>query len=133
MTVRYPLLGYAEDSFQATGSALTGSYALIGRETVVEMATSIFLHIYYTKGDETSIEIKAEYSNSTGGSLAQPTIITTSAATSVIQVLEFRYSGGTDNFIIPFGAEGAYVRFFIKATGGTPTGTYGASIYLPRE
>jgi len=129
---RLPLLGYAIDGFQADGSAITGTYALVGKEVEMENATSIFLHIHYTKGDETSIEIKAEYSTASGGTLSQPTVITTTAGTSVITTLEFQMVG-TDNFIIPFGAEGAYVKFYIKATGGTPTGTFGADVYLPRE
>jgi len=131
MTVRLPILGVEDDSFQSAGSAITSSYVLIGKETLCENVTSNFLHIHYTKGDETTIEIKAEYSNSASGTLSQPTIITTSSTTSIIDVLEFQMAG-SDNYIIPFGPEGSHVRFFIKATGGT-TGTYGASLYQNRE
>lgn len=131
MVVRLPFLGVATDAFQAAGTSITTSYVLIGSETLVENVGSMFLHIHYTKGDETTIEIKAEYSNSASGTLSQSTIITTAGATSVIEVVEYQFAG-SDNFSIPFGAEGSHVRFFIKSTGGN-TGTYGAGLYQNRE
>lgn len=126
---------YGENNFQAASTALTGSYVLVGKEMPIDDASSIFLHIHYTAGNETSIEVKAQYMASSGGTESQSTIITTSGATSVITPSEFQYtsSGGSKNLSIPFGIEGTYVKFYIKATGGTPTGTYGASICMNRE
>lgn len=127
------ILSYGEDDLAAAGSAITASYVQIGSKAFpMDEATSVFLHVHWTKGDETSIEIKAQYSNTDGGTESQPTVITTSAATSILGLLEFQTTT-TGNHIIPFGSEGRFVKFYIKATGGTPTGTYGASIYLTRE
>ena len=119
--------------YKALGSALTSSYVAIGTEMPIENFTTAFLHVYWTKGDESSIEIKAEYALVSGGTKAQPTIVTTSAAESTIAIESFKFSTATDNIIIPFGVNGNYINFYIKATGGTPTGTYGAGIFLVRE
>jgi hypothetical protein len=118
---------------QGTGTALTGSYVRVGSAMKADGSTSGFLHIYYTKGDETSIEVQARYTLRTGSTEAKSTVITSSGATSVISASEFQYAGSSDNIIIPFGVEGREITFYIKATGGTPTGTYGAGICLRRE
>ena len=119
--------------FQALSTVLTGSYVKIGSEMTVEGATTVFLHLYWTKGDETSIEIKAEYSLVSDGTTSQPSTVTTSAAESTIQVESFKFSTATDNIVVPFGVQGRFINLYIKATGGTPTGTYGAGIFFVRE
>lgn len=119
--------------FQATGTALTTAYATVGTADVaLENVTSLFLRVIYTAGDETSIEVRARYRVRAGGNLTQPTVITSSGATSVIALLEYRFSG-TGNYSIPFGLEGRFVTFEIKATGGTPSGSFGAELFLIRE
>lgn len=139
MSVKIHHVVYSEPSpesstlFQAVSTALTGSYALIGAEMPTEGATTINLGIRWTKGDETSIEIKAEYSNTSGGTTLQPTVITTEAAESTLEVESFKFDTASDNFVIPFGVHGRFVKFYIKATGGIPTGTYGAEFYSLRE
>lgn len=119
--------------FQALATALTGSYVAIGKEMPVENYTTAFLHLYWTKGDETSIEVKAEYALTDGGTESQPTIATAVAAESTLGVESYTFSTATDNIVIPFGVNGRYINFYIKATGGTPTGTYGAGVFFVRE
>ena len=119
--------------YKALGAALTGSYVAIGAEMPVENYTTAFLHLYWTKGDETSVQVKAEYALVSGGTTSQPTIVTTSAAESTLAIESYSFSTATDNIIIPFGVNGRYVNLYIKATGGTPTGTYGAGIFFIRE
>lgn len=138
MSVRIHHLFYSEPSpesatlFQATGTLLNSIYTQFGTEKSCEGATSVFLHIFWTKGDETSIEVQARYANTSGGSRVKPTIITSSGATSAISDVEFQMTD-SDSYSIPFGVEGRFVSFFIKATGGTPTGTFGAGIVVKRE
>jgi len=132
MSKLQPITHKAETAFQATSSALTDTYALVGREIPVQGHTSGFFHLLWSKGDETSVEVKFLYANASGGTESQSTIITTAGATSSISPAEFS-TATTGNQIIPFGAEGRFVNIYIKATGGTPTGTYGGEIFFKVE
>ena len=117
---------------QATGTALTSTYATIGEEINVDGASAMFLRVIYTAGDETSVEVRARYRVRAAGNLCQPSVVTTSAATTVIALLEYRFSG-TGNFSIPFSVEGRFVTFEIKTTGGSALGSYGAEVYVDRD
>ena len=119
--------------FQATGTALTATYALAGNEQLVDGATTCYAHLYWTKGDETSIELKAEFALRSGGTQAQEVSTSTLAGVSTVTIREYTFSTATDNVIIPIRIQGRYVNIFIKASGGTPTGTYGMGIHLMRE
>ena len=46
--------------FQALLSPITSSYAQIGSEIDCQGHTTLFLHLYWTQGDATSVEIKTE-------------------------------------------------------------------------
>lgn len=133
----YPI--YSEPSpdsatlFQATGTALTGAYALAGAEKRVDGATTAFLHLYWTKGDETSVEVKVEFALRASGTQAQETSGSTAAGVTTISIREYTFSTATDNIIIPIRIQGRFINVYIKATGGTPTGTYGMGIHIMRE
>lgn len=121
--------------FQATGTALTGSYALVGVEMQVDGATEANLHLYWTKGDETSVEVKVEFALRSGGTQAQETISTgTSAAgQETVKTRDYSFNTAADNIIIPVDVRGRFLNVYIKATGGTPTGTFGMGLHLMRR
>lgn len=121
--------------FQALATALTSSYALVGTEIGCQGHTRGFLHLYWTKGDETSVEVKAEYALVPGGTQAQETVetATSSAGQSTVKIADYSFSTATDNIIIPIRVQGRFLNIYIKATGGTPTGTYGMGLFLFRE
>ena len=120
--------------YQATGTALTGSYAQAGSEILIEEATTVFLHLYWTKGDETSIEIQARFALRSGGTAAKETVGTTTNTdgTTTVKAAEYSFSTATDNIIIPIRTQGRYLSVFVKATGGT-TGTFGLGLCVMRE
>lgn len=121
--------------FQALSTALTGSYALVGSEIRVDGATTAFLHLYWTKGDETSVEVKTEFALRSGGTTAQETVSTTTSAAgiSTVKAADYTFSTATDNIIIPIRIQGRYLNIYVKTTGGTPTGTFGMGIHIMRE
>lgn len=121
--------------FQALLTALSDAYAAIDAEIRVDGFTTAFLHLYWTKGDETSIEVKAEFALREGGTTSQEIIATATSSLGIttVKIREYTFSTATDNIIIPIRLQGRFLNLYIKATGGTPTGTYGAGLHLVRE
>lgn len=121
--------------FQATGTAITSSYALIGAEINCDGATTAFLHVYFTTGTETSIEVQARWAERVGGTQATEVVsISTSAAgQSNLELAEYSWDDGTANILIPIRVAGRFLSAYIKGSGAGITGTYGAAIHLMRE
>ena len=122
--------------FQALLTALTGTYAQFGAEIDLQGHTTAFVHLYWTKGDETSIQVKVEHSLVSGGTLAQEVQgVSTDTATGqdTLKIRDYTFSTASDNIIIPLRKQGRYCKVYINATGGTPTGTFGAGLYEVRE
>lgn len=123
--------------FQATGTALTSSYVQAGEDMLVDGATTAFLHLYWTRGDETSIEVQARFALRSGGTFAKETvgISTNAAGTTVIEPAEYSFDTASDNLIIPIRIQGRYLRVLVKRTGGTDggSGTYGMGLHIMRE
>jgi len=110
-------------------AALTNAY-VVGTNTVsFERHNSLGIEVSYTKGDETSMQMKVEVSNDGGTTWAQETTETTTAGTVAIALAERSYSasGVYSTFLRPVRA--GLARISVKATGGTPTGTVAIRAY----
>ena len=109
-------------------TVLTNSYVVgnIRKVTTYGQAT---IYVKYVKGDETSMQVKIEFSPDDGGTFYQDT--------------EYVYAGGVDTGtpkVVTFTATGNYripiivtdedLRISVKATGGTPNGLAQVDAYL---
>jgi hypothetical protein len=138
--IHYPIFSKPNSEsatlFQALATALTDTYAAVGSEIDCQGHTTGYLHLYWTKGDESSVEVKAEFSLLSAGTLAQEVIgiSTDTNGQDTLKVRDYTFSTASDNIVIPFRlTPGRYCKIYIKATGGTPTGTYGAGFLACRE
>ena len=88
-------------------------------------SNAVALEIIYTKGDETSLQVKLEVSNDGGTTYTQQVAESTSSGTVTVALAErsFSATGNYALFITPI--KGLLVKISVKATGGTPTGTVG--------
>jgi len=63
--IHYPIFSKPNSEsatlFQALATALTDTYAAVGSEIDCQGHTTGYLHLYWTKGDESSVQIKAEF------------------------------------------------------------------------
>lgn len=114
---------------------LTGSY-VAGNEITIDEQNAIALLVQYTKGDETSLDIKVEVSIDGGATWFQESaeaVSSGSIATS-LAIREYTATGNYSTVITPIKVapldtnDNFYgkIRVSFKATGGTPTGTVGA-------
>lgn len=81
--------------------------------------------VKYTKGDETSLQVKVESSIDAGTTYGQQTAESASGGTITVSLAERTFTA-TGNYwitITPFKAD--TVKISSKMTGGTPTGTVG--------
>jgi hypothetical protein len=101
-------------------AALTASY-VASSVTDITDASQVYVYVTYTKGDESSCQVKFEYSPD-GTLYGQETALSISGGTSTDSLLEHTISAtGTYTYQLP--AMGMKFRASLKATGGTPTGT----------
>lgn len=107
-------------------TTLTGSYVA---GTVVNSidASQINVLVDWTKGDETSIEVKFEFSPDAETTWYQEVSESISGTTATASLLEHSMSDdGNYMFELPVSAND--FRVSIKATGGTPDGTAAISV-----
>lgn len=112
-------------------SALTGSYVTKGGIISASGYDQMSLIIDFTKGDETSLDFKVQFSDTIDFTDAFERIVTDTDAAGVSSVLDNvfkRTSSG--KFEIPISLRGHFVRVQFKATAGTPTGTFNARYRL---
>lgn len=112
--------------------ALTASYATKGGVITCSGYDKLMLLIRWTKGDETSLEFKVQFSDTKEFTNAYEATVLSTAGTGVSTVLlnTFTKDTATSSFIVPIDVAMAYCRVQFKATGGTPTGTIGADYRL---
>ncbi len=109
---------------------LTGSY-VAGNILETINYKQVTIYVEYTKGDETSMQVKVETGNDT---------------TTMYQDTEYTYAGGVDtgvpkvvtysatgNYRIPLPVTDKYLKVSVQATGGTPTGTAMVDAYLGQD
>lgn len=108
----------------STATTLTGSYvtqhsdiqAGHGRDQLV-------IEAVYSKGDETSCEIKVQFSPTVDFSTAfEQTVAANSSGEYTLSPINYKLTA-SGNLLIPITNYGYYWRVQAKATGGTPTGT----------
>lgn len=103
-------------------SVLTGSY-VAGTTITSDEHNYLAILVEYTKGDETSMELKLESSLDAGTTFGQQVAESTSGGT-VTPSLAARTFTATGNYWItvnPIKAD--QIKLSVKATGGSPTGT----------
>lgn len=100
----------------------TGSYVA---GTVMSMAAhnAIGLGIVFTKGDETSLQVKIEVSNDGGTTYFQQVTESTSGGTITDTLAERSFTATGNYSILVTPVRGLLVKVSVKMTGGTPTGT----------
>ena len=118
-------------------TALTSSY-VAGTIISADEHNMIAIELTYTKGDETSLQLKVEGTNddlTDSPVFYQQVTQTASGGTVTIAPAEYSVTAasmptvGTVTFIIN-PVKGTGFRVSVKATGGTPTGTYAVKAYL---
>jgi hypothetical protein len=124
-----PLKGSAQ--VIASGVTITSSYTA---HTVISVDEQNFLGLLvkYTKGDETSLQLKVEVSVDGGTTYYQQTVDTPTGGAISVAAAERTYTG-TGNYATsiqpikvpatPTGSAKGLIKISSKATGGTPTGT----------
>jgi hypothetical protein len=105
-----------------SAKALTGSYVEAGR---VGLDTQNFVGytIRYTKGDETSLQMKIETSVDGGTTWDQQTTEIATGGSIAVTLAERTYTGSGNYAGIVSPIKADVIRFSVKATAGTPTGT----------
>lgn len=110
--------------------ALTGAYVTYGEVQAGHGRDKILLELEYTKGDETTCEVKIQFSKDRDFTTAFEQVINTnSSGVQTVNSMVYQLTG-TQNVIIPVESYGYYWRVQAKATGGTPTGTLDAGFRM---
>lgn len=103
-------------------TVLTGSY-VAGTEFSTDEHNTLGILVEYTKGDETTLEMKIESSIDGGTTYGQQVAESASSGTITATAAERQFTGSGNywTLVSPFKAD--TVKISVKATGGTPTGT----------
>jgi len=121
----------------AAATALTNAY-VAGAIMSCDEANMIAIDVIYTKGDETSIQIKVEGTNDTtpasGSAWYQQITQTASGGTVTIAPAIYSMTAASaatiQNFTFIINpVKGSGFRISVQATGGTPTGTFSVQAY----
>jgi hypothetical protein len=117
----------ATGTLQAATVLILNTYTTIGAVIAGAARDQIVFLLVYTKGDETSVEFKVQFSDTFAFTTAYDEMIVESASgVSTIKARTFTLVG-TSNIILPVASLGLFCRLQAKATGGTPTGTLAAT------
>ena len=111
-------------------TVLTNAY-VAGNILEVINFEQITVYVKYTKGDETSMQVKIERGNDT---------------TTMYQDTEYVYAAGVDtgtpkvvtyaatgNHRLPISVTDKYLKISVQAIGGTPTGTALVDVYSGKD
>jgi hypothetical protein len=102
-------------------AVLTGTY-VAGTVFSTDEHNAIGILVNYTKGDETTLELKIESSIDGGTTYAQQTVESATGGVITATAAERQFTGTGKYWVLvhPFKAD--TVKISVKATGGTPTG-----------
>ena len=106
-----------------TDTTLTGSYVSQG-EIDISTDKSFTIFLKWTKGDETSAEMKVMMLYATGGTEHQHGTYTNASGTLSQEEFEYKYTTATTN-AVPIELDitnFSILKIYVKATSGTPTG-----------
>jgi len=81
--------------------------------------------VNYTKGDETSIELKIESSIDAGVTYGQQTTESASGGTITVTLAVRQFTATGNYWVVIQPIKADTVKISVKSTGGTPTGTVG--------
>lgn len=118
-------------------TVLTAAY-VAGTLVSTDEANALCIDVIYTKGDETSIQIKVEATNespatSSSNWYQQVTQSATGGTVTLVPAIYTVVASGlsaTQKFTIIINpVKGTAFRISTQATGGTPTGTYSIQAY----
>lgn len=105
-----------------SSSTLTSSY-VAGTVFSSDEHNTLGILVQYTKGDETSMQMKVESSIDGGTTYGQQTVEAAAGGTITPSLAERTFSASGNYWVLisPFKAD--TVKISVKATDGTPTGT----------
>lgn len=103
-------------------STLTGAY-VAGIVFSIDRHNFLGLEIVYTKGDETSAQVKIEVSTDGGVTYVQQDTETISGGTITVAAGERSFAATGNYAVVVDPIRAQLVKVSTKATGGTPTGT----------
>lgn len=118
---------------KAAGGALTGSYVQSGDVMSGHGHDQICLLVAWTKGDETSMEIKVEFSDTYAFAAAdtyRDGSESIAAGVSTVTTKEYKLDTASKNVLIRIDCPGLFWKVSVKATAGGPTGTYGLKSFM---
>lgn len=117
------MMPYSKSKHTLRASAvLTGSYVA---STVISMDRQNYfaLLVQYTKGDETSLNIKIESSIDEGTTYGSQVTETTSGANVAVALAQYDFTATGNYWIVISPMLADTIKVSAKATGGSPTGT----------
>lgn len=103
-------------------ATLTGSY-VAGNVFSCDEHNTLGVLVEYTKGDETSMELKIESSIDEGTTYGQETVEASSGGTITVSLAEREFTASGNYWIVISPIKADIIKISVKATGGTPTGT----------
>lgn len=106
----------------SSAQTLTGSHVALGSELASHGRDKLVLFIDYTKGDETTMELKITSMTESGGTEYKKANESSSGGTTTVSAKEYQFTG-SQKIELPVNMYGSYFKVYAKATGGTPTGT----------
>lgn len=116
-----PSLQISEHTIRASAT-LTGSY-VAGTDISMDGHNYAGLIIDYTKGDETSMEVKVEISHDGGTTWFQQVAEEVTSGTVAVSLSERQFTATGKYALQVYPVRADLIRVSVKATGGTPTGT----------
>lgn len=108
------------DSSTIRASAVLTSSYVAATDIDCQNASQVYIYLNYTKGDETSCEVKVEYSYD-DTTYFQETAVTT-GATAALTISTYQMTA-TGKFVLQIPIMARWLRISVKASAGTPTGT----------
>lgn len=113
---------HAVRATMASPLVLTASY-VAGTVFTMGDKNTLGIIIKYTKGDETSMQMKVEVSNDDGTTYGQEIAENVSGGTVTVSAAERSFSATGIHAFHIYPVRATHVKISVKATGGTPTGT----------
>jgi len=116
---------YSKSKHTVRANAVLTSAYVAGTVFSADRQNYLAVLIKYTKGDETSLNVKIETSVDGGTTYGQQVTETTSGGNVAVALAQYDFTATGNYWIVvsPFLAD--TVKISVKATGGTPTGQVG--------
>lgn len=116
-------LPYAQ--LQASTTTVTAAETLCGSQISVGSYSKLTIWCKYTKGDETNVAIIPKFLPTSGGDEYAFITWTTTAGARTLTADSWVMSATGNRYIVYDVSGIEFVKIYMDATGGTPTGTLG--------